>query len=205
MNWRHVTGMGLAIVVGFASALAAQATALPSERAVRALTRQAESRAHGDATALVLDLDRRVRAQWGEFESFPISVVRRDDLVITLTTPYMGYRRSLANYLKIGRRAADVPWVDAVVIAVSPGRIGAPDVREVVVTRGGAAVAPLKSALRPMAFTDGSGAKGVLTAGEVHFPMSAFAPGAAVVVTAQPESGEAFVLELGDGELRVLR
>jgi hypothetical protein len=56
---------------------------------VRALTREAAAEARGDKNEMVLALDRRFRARWGDFESFPVSIVRREDLTITLSTPYL--------------------------------------------------------------------------------------------------------------------
>jgi hypothetical protein len=43
----------------------------------------------GHRFRMLLALDRRFRARWGDFESFPVSIVRREDLTITLSTPYL--------------------------------------------------------------------------------------------------------------------
>jgi len=45
--------------------------------------------AKGDGNTLVLGLDRRFRERWGDFESFPVSITKRDDITIVLTMPYM--------------------------------------------------------------------------------------------------------------------
>jgi len=111
---------------------------------IRALTRNAQAKA-ADATEIVLALDASVRAEWGDFESFPISIVRREDLAIRLTTPYVAYRRTLANYLRIDRRLDEIPWVAAAVVDVEPARIDAPDIIRIVVERGGTAVAPVEN------------------------------------------------------------
>ena len=58
---------------------------------VRTLTKEAEAEARGDKNEVVIALDRRFRARWGDFESFPVSIVRREDLSIILSTPYMTY------------------------------------------------------------------------------------------------------------------
>ena len=90
---------------------------------IRALTKDAQSEAHGDKNDIVLGLDARVRARWGDFESFPISIVRREDLTIVLSTPYMTYRLTLADYLRLDRPIGDTPWVPTAVIAVAPERL----------------------------------------------------------------------------------
>jgi hypothetical protein len=172
---------------------------------IRALTRSARASGGADPTELVLALDARVRAQWGDFESFPVSIVRREDLNIVLTTPYMTYRRTLVNYLRIGRPIAEVPWIAAAVIAVEPERIDAPDITRLVVERGGRAVPPLENLLRPMTYMNGSGDQALIHAGEARFPLSAFAPGAPVTISAIPRAGAAFVMALSDEQLRTLK
>jgi hypothetical protein len=176
-----------------------------TEQRVRALTRQAEAEARGDSTTLVLALDRRVRERWGEFESFPISIVKREDVLITLTTPYMAYRLAVTEYLRMRRPLDHVQWTDAAVVAVSPERIGGPDIQSVVVSRDSREVVPLRNRLRPMTFTNGNGETGVMHAGELHYPMSAFAPGSPVTVTALRRDGEPFVYVLSASELLALK
>jgi hypothetical protein len=154
---------------------------------------------------LVLALDRRVRERWGEFESFPISIVRREDVLVTLSTPYMSYRLALADHLRMRRPLDKVPWTDAAVVTVSPERIGGPDILSVTVTREGREVPALRSRLRAMTFSNGNGETGVMHAGELHYPMSAFAPGSPVTVTARPQEGEPFVYTLSAPELRTLK
>jgi hypothetical protein len=181
----------------------------PSERVteqrVRALTRQAAAEARGDSTTLVLALDRRVRERWGQFESFPISIVRREDVLVTLTTPYMAYRLALAEHLRMRRPLAEVPWTDAAVVAVSPERIGGPDIQSVAVSRDGREVPPLGNRLRPMTFTNGNGETAVMHAGELRYSMSAFAPGPLVTITARCQQGEPFVYAFSRWELQTLK
>jgi hypothetical protein len=172
---------------------------------IRALTREARATGGADPTELVLALDASVRARWGDFESFPLSIVRRDDLSIVLSMPYMTYRQTLVNYLRIGRPLADVPWIAAAVIAVEPQRIDAPDIMRLVVERGGRAVPPLENRLKPMTYLNGSGGQALIHGGEVRFPLSAFAPGAPVTISATPRAGAAFVMTLGDEQLRTLK
>jgi hypothetical protein len=173
---------------------------------VRALTKEAEAEARrGDKNEIVLALDRRFRARWGDFESFPVSIVRREDLRVTLSTPYMTYRRALADYLRRGDSIAGIPWIEAGVVTVSPGQIGAPDITHVAVERDGKAVRPLESLLKAMSFTNGSGESAVIHAGDVRFPMSAFAPGASVTLTAAPDAGASFVFTLDASLLQTLK
>lgn len=176
-----------------------------TQAAVRALTREAEVEGRGDKNEIVMALDKRVRARWGDFESFPITIVRREDLNIVLSTPFMTYRRTLAEYLRMEDPLAKIPWIPTAVVTVSPGQLGAPDITQVVVERGGKAVAPAENLLKPMSFTNGSGDTAVIHAGEVRFPMSAFAPGASVTVKAIPKTGASFDYVLEDSQLQTLK
>ncbi len=195
----------LLVALGLVQSLSAQKTELPTASAVRGMTREAQAEGKGDSSAVVLALDKRVRARWGDFESFPLSIVRRQDLTIYLATPYMSYRRGVIEHLRMRESLNGVPWTDWAVVSVAPERIEAPDVTRVSVLRDGREIAPVKTALRPMQFSNGSGDTATLHAGEVHYPMTAFAPGGTVTVTASSASGEPFVLVLDDAQLRLLK
>lgn len=186
-------------------AVQAQSANGPTASGVRTLTRDAQSEGKRDNNAIVLALDKRVRARWGDFESFPVSIVRRQDITIYLATPYMTYRRALIEHLRRQERLTEIPWVEWAVVSINPERIDAPDITRVIVRRDGTEVVPIKSLLRPMQFTNGSGDSASLHAGDVHYAMSAFAPGATVTISAAPASGEPFVLTLDDVQLRPLK
>ncbi len=182
-----------------------QPTGSPTADQIRALTRDVQAAKHDDKSDMVLDLDARVRARWGDFETFPLSIVHQESLSVVLTTPFMRYRSSLTAYLKIDRPLADLPWVDGVVVSVEPLRIDAPDVARVVIERGGRAVLPLENRLRPMTFTNGSGAESVIHAGEVRFPLEAVAPGASVRVSVVPLTGAPMTVTLDEQQLLLLK
>jgi hypothetical protein len=172
---------------------------------VRSMTKQAEAEARGDKNEIVLALDRRVRERWGDFESFPITIVRREDLSIVLSTPFMSYRRALAEYLRMGDALDRIPWIPSAVVSISPSRLDSPDIIRVVLERNGKAVPPSEMLLKPMTFTNGSGDSATIHAGEVRFPMSAFAPGATVTIAAVPARGESFTYELDESQLSILK
>ena len=110
-----------------AGAVAAQRAEPVTESRVRALAREAQSEAKGDKTDTVLALDRRFRERFGDFESFPITIVKREDLSVVLSTPFMTYRRALAEYLRMNDPIAKIPWIstavrfDAATPTTSPG------------------------------------------------------------------------------------
>ena len=185
--------------------LVAQRREPMTQAAVRALAKEAEAEGRGDKNEIVMALDKRVRARWGDFESFPVTIVRREDLSIVLSTPFMTYRRTLAEYLRMEDPLAKIPWIPTAVVSVSPGQLAAPDITEVVVERGGKVVAPAENLLKPMSFTNGSGDTAVIHAGEIRFPMSAFAPGATVTISAIPKTGERFTLTLDESQLQTLK
>lgn len=200
-----VSLVGVLGVLALSSLVAAQAGQPVTEARVRALAKRAQADARGDATALVLALDQQVRTTWGEFESFPISVVRREDLLVTLSSPYMSYRRVIVDALRTKRPILGVAWVDAVVLSVSPARLTSPDIERVDLTRDGREMPPQKDGLRPMTFSNGSGEQGTLHAGDIQWPVSAFAPGASVVVTLHTRNSEPFVYEFSHAELTTLK
>lgn len=172
---------------------------------IRELTRRASREAHGDPTALILALDRHVRDTWGDFDSFPLSLVRDERLLVTLTPPYLDYRRSLMDMLRTARPPDQAVWTGTVNLSVSPRRLDAPDIHAVVLTRNDQAVAPLTSTLRPMAFSDATGASRSIHAGDVRFPPSAFTPGAAVAVRLLADPDPPLVYTFEDAQLRALR
>ena len=194
----------LCIVLASAT-VAAQRTEPVTESRVRALTREAQSEAKGDKTDTVLALDRRFRERFGDFESFPITIVKREDLSVVLSTPFMSYRRALAEYLRMGDPLAKIPWIPTAVINVGPMQLGAPDITRVVVERNGKPVQPADNLLKPMTFTNGNGDSARIHAGDIRFPMTAFAPGAPVTISVVPSQGEPFVLRLDDAQLAMLK
>lgn len=185
--------------------LSAQRVEPVTENRVRAMAREAEAEARGDKTEIVLGLDKRFRARLGDFESFPITIVRREDLSVVFSTPFMTYRRTLVEFLRMGDPLARIPWVAAAVVSVGPLQIGAPDITRVIVERNGQPVAPLENLLKPMTFTNGSGDTAVIHAGDVRFAMSAFAPGATVTISAVPRTGDPFMVTLDQGQLQTLK
>jgi hypothetical protein len=197
-----VGALGLALA---AAALEAQRPEPVTEARVRAMLKEAQAEAKDDPSEIIFGLDRRVRARWGDFESFPISVVRREDLQVVLATPLARFRTTITGRLRYRQGLEDLPWIDAAVITVEPLRTESPDIVSLKVERDGKEIAPIKNALRPMVFTNGTGQKTETNAGEVHYALSAFAPGATVTITAQPRTGEPFVLTLQDAELARLR
>jgi hypothetical protein len=185
--------------------LLAQPREVIQESSVREMAGQAAREAKGDATELVLALDRRVRGRWGDFESFPVSIVRSDDLLVSLTAPYMSFRNSVIDMLRTGRPINRAVWVNAVIVAVTPQRLGGPDIESVVVSRNGRPVEPVKSSLRPMRFSSGTGEEGVLHAGDISFPTATFSTGARVAVTLTPHLSDPIVRTFTDYELSTLK
>ncbi|HUR33830.1 MAG TPA: hypothetical protein VM032_08540 [Vicinamibacterales bacterium] len=183
----------------------AQRTALPTESRIRAMARQAAGESAGDPTGLVLALDRQVREAWGDFDTFPLSIVRDEALLVTVTAPYLAFRRSVVDLLRTGRAVDRAVWTGTVDVEVAPRRLGAPDIEAVELTRAGRRVAPFRVALRPMTFSNGSGGEGIIHAGTVHFAPSAFLPGAPVVLSLRPKEHEPVDYTFSDAELDALR
>jgi len=197
----------LLLALSFGSAIPSQATAQPqlASARIREMARQASREAHGDTTELVMALDRRVRETWGDFESFPLSIVRDESMLVTLTPPYLGYRRSLIDMLRTGRPIEQAVWTGTVEVAIGPRRLDAPDIESVELTRDARPIAPVKSTLRPMTFSDASGTSRAIHSGEILFDPSAFAPGAVVTLTLHCAGAPAIVHTFDASQLSALR
>ena len=169
------------------------------------MARQAAREFPGDPTALVLALDRRVREQWGDFESFPLSIISREDLLVTVSAPYLSFRTSLMDVLRTGQPIERAVWTGTIVVAVAPRRLEAADIESVSVSRDGRLVPPVSATLRPMAFSNGAGREGVLHAGDVHFGVSAFSPGSRVVLRLAPRGLDPILYAFSAEELAALR
>jgi hypothetical protein len=193
-------------VVGAVAALAsAQTRDAVSESQVRGWVRQAAGDRRGDPSEIVLEIDRRVRERWGDFESFPLTIVQDEDLLVTVAAPYMLFRNSLVDMLRSGRSVGQAVWTSMVVVAITPRRLGAVDVELVALSRNGQALAPLRHALRPMRFSSGTGEERMIHAGEVGFAPAAFSPGGGVVLTLTPRGGAPIVHAFSEDELGTLK
>ena len=175
------------------------------ESRVRELTRQAARDAKGDPAEIVMRLDQRIRERWGDFETFPLTIVRDEDLLVTVTAPYLSFRTSLIDMLRSGRPIDRAVWTNMIVVTISPTRLGAANIESVVVSRDGRAVVPVRNTLRSMRFSSGTGDEAVLHAGEVGFSLEALLPGAKVVLTLAPRVGDPIVHPFSDDELRTLK
>jgi len=205
MDHRQLRQAAAAVAVMIASSAAAQRVEPITAARVRSLAVEAQAEGEGDKTEIVLAFDRKVRQRWGDFESFPISLVKREDLTIVLSLPLMTYRRTLVEYLRMERPIADVPWVAPAVITVGPIQIGAPDITDIIVDRGARRVAPVENRLKPMSFANGNGETARIHAGEIRFRVSAFAAGASVSVIAIASTGERFAFAFDDSQLQTLK
>ena len=203
MRYLRASALLLAIVVPLVAR--AQPAGPMTESQIRTLARAVQSARHTDKTDFVLDLDARVRARWGDFETFPISIVREERLSVVLTTPFLRFRQSLAESLKIDRPFAEIPWTEGVVVSVEPLRVDAPDITAVMIDRGGQKMPPIESRLRPMTFANGNGEQATIHAGDVRFPLSAVAPGARVAISVVPAAGAAMVVALDEAQLQLLK
>jgi hypothetical protein len=182
-----------------------QAREVIRESRVRELARQAVRDRRGDPTEVVLELDRRVRERWGDFESFPLTIVGDEDLLVTVAAPYMSFRNRLIDMLRSGRPIDQAVWTSVVVVAITPRRIGAVDIESVVLSRDGRTVAPVRNAVRPMRFSSGTGEERAIHAGEVGFSAAAFSPGGHVVLTLTPRSGNPIVHAFSEDQLGTLK
>jgi hypothetical protein len=175
-----------------------QSSLRPVEAAVRAMMREAFGANIGEAGLDVFD--RALARAMPGYVRAPVDAVRTEALSITIIGPVAAFDRDVAD--AVGRRVplGGVQWTPGVAITVLPIRVDAPDVTAIVVTRDGARVRPVTSALVAHDLQTPTGHV-TLHIGEVVFPASAFDPGGAVVVTAATSSGAPLVRALTPAEL----
>jgi hypothetical protein len=202
---RRRTALALCALLCASAPMATQTGGPVTASALRRLARDAAAAADADRTEIVLTFDREVRARWGDFESFPISIIKNEALNVYLTAPLMRFRTALIEHLRMREPIADVPFAAEVTVVVAPERLTAPDILAIAVERAGKPVPPVRNALKPMTFTSGSGESALLHAGEVHFPLDAFRPGQTVAVVARPKDAEPVTVPLSDMQLRTLK
>ena len=169
--------------------------AMLSAEDLRALTQTAVAGASNDDDRLAA-LDGLVKARLGAFDLYPIVLNTPPTLAASATPPYLAYRQSLKERLRKMEPTNTIPFAPVVSIVVVPTQANAPDVIKVVVVRNGSPVQSVVNSLAAHEFKNGLGVTTIMHAGEVTFPVAAFAPGGLVVVTLIPESGENMVTPL---------
>jgi hypothetical protein len=132
-------------------------------------------------------------------------VFMSDALGVVVTSPYRMFRDGIVEAFRKREPLTGIQVPAGVVVSISPMQIDAPDIVKLIVARDGKEVRPIVSALRPKEFTTRMGVKFVVHAGTVVLPCSAFAPGAAVVVTAIPDHGGNIIKTFSDAELMRLK
>lgn len=98
-------------------------------------------------------------------------------------------------------------WPPEIQLIVNPKQINAPDIEKVVVQRNGNIVPAIRTTLAPRQMVTAMGAKSMIRAGVVTYPLSAFEPGAGVMVTviAIPASGSNITHAFDSLELRTIQ
>ena len=86
---------------------------------------------------MVLEIDRRVRERWGDFESFPLTIVQDEDLLVTVAAPlHVVPPNSLVDMLRSGTvLSVQAVWTSMVVVAITPRRLSAVDIELVALSR----------------------------------------------------------------------
>lgn len=140
-----------------------------------------------------------------DFKQWPPTIFYSDAIHISLSGRVSPFWFFASERIRKMEPIGEVPWPTGFFVSVSPSQIGAPDIVKIVVTRDGVQIQPVADHLTARQFSTRMGAKSLIHAGDVFFPDAAFLPGARVVVTAIPESGNNIVKTLTDEELKGLQ
>lgn len=144
---------------------------------------------------------RLIQAKAPEY-SGPLTVHETDALKIFVSGPVALFEIKAAERVRKFEPLGKVAWQDNVLILVAPSMIDSPDIERVVLQRNGVTVPPISSTLVAHELVSRMGAKALIHSGEIYYPLSAFAPGQTVKLTAVPASGTNIVKVFTDAELR---
>jgi hypothetical protein len=138
----------------------------------------------------------------------PQSLSHSDGLSILISGPLGHFFAAARDRVRRFEPLTPAPaWRLEIDITIYPGQIDAPDIEKVIVQRNGVIVPPLRTALVAREMVTRMGAKTMIHSGSVAYPISAFQPGAGVIVTviAIPASGPNITRTFGSQELRALQ
>jgi hypothetical protein len=194
MTRRSVLALVLAFSVVAPIGAQAPSSEAITEATIRTMTTAAIAAGKGNPDKTIDALDKAVKARWGEVYKDPAFLIASPELSAALFSPYMGYRFALKNAVRKQETTDGLPFEEDIAeIRVSPTQMGAPDIIKIVVRRGDQIIEPLTNALFAREFKNRLGAAVMIHTGTVTYPMSAFAPGADVVMTLIPERGQNIV------------
>ena len=162
--------------------------------AVRAIVQRAATEWGPRHENVVRSLDAEVREKWPGTMERSIPIVATNAIDIYVASPYVSFKTAISEAVRKMDSVVEVPYPASVAIVVSPKQIGAPDIEKIVVERSGQIVEPSGNALEMTEMTSGLGVKRVVHAGFVTYPLSAFAAGTTVRITAIPRTGSNFVV-----------
>jgi hypothetical protein len=134
-----------------------------------------------------------------------VTLIRNEWNDVWIMGPVARYQQTAGAAVRKMEPLAKVAYPEGAVITVYPKRMDALNIEKVVVSRAGAIVEPIAGGFVPVELSNALGAKVSLGAGLAIYPVSAFAPGAEVVVTIVPATGSNIVKTLRDGDLKKIR
>lgn len=156
-----------------------------------------------DSDRFLAQFQREIQKLAPGYNGQPLWVSTGESMWIAVMGPVLSYGRDVAERVRKMELVDSVEWKDQVLLVVSPQRINAPDIIKVVVARDGQQITPTDShEFIVHELTTAIGAKVSLHGGQISYEISAFDPGATIIVTAIPESGANIARAFGDRDLR---
>jgi hypothetical protein len=181
--------------------------ATPLVRITQAKAREIASAAAGTAdnnpTAFQTKFRSQLRALAPDYDGVQV-IESTEGLKIYLAGPLAQFEADAMERVRKFQPIGSASWIPEISIIVGPERIDSLDIEKVIVQRNGVNVAPLRSTLAPHELTTAMGAKKMIHAGTVSFPLEAFAnwSGITVKVIAIPASGSNIVKTFDAFQLR---
>lgn len=194
----------VALATTVAVSMSAQSPLLTEDQA-RKFASDAAAVAKGDPDKFDKAFRDAVRTVMPGYSAEAVFVHSLGGLDIWITGPISEFQRGARLAVRKMESVDKVEWSPDALLSVLPSRIDAPNIEKVVITRGGQTVEPIRNQLSQNEAATAMGGKVTLGAGSVSYPMSAFAPGAEVIITAIPKAGQNIVKVLKDGDLKKLR
>ena len=181
--------------------LATAPVARASQAQAQAIAERAAATAGNDEAKFTAAFRAGLAAVAPEYRGL-LPVYSNNGLAIVATGPVAELELAAKERVRKFQPLGALLWTTGVTISVIPSTITAPDIERLVLQRAGVQIAPISTSLVPKELVTRMGAKASLHTGDVVFPLSAFAPGVTVTLTAIPAAGSNIIKTFTDRELR---
>lgn len=205
MTRRTLLLVALVFCQSLATALHGQTVRPITEAEARAAVTIAAKEARGSEWAFLSAYERELRKVSDHYRNTGIWMPAGTTLKLTATPAAAQLLYVALTKMRFREPFEDLEWPGGVVVRVEPVTLEAPNIVNIMLSRNGTMVEPIRRELTPRRLQTTAGELFELNAGYVVFPTEAFTPGARVVLTFSPTRGNSITKTFSDSELRTLQ